>query len=117
MVNEFVVHCPPVGHGLGGLEYLAPYVFRVAISNNRNLKLADGKVTFRCRATDAGKLRTSTLAAEEFIRRFLQHVLHRGFVRVRCYPWLCLPGHRKTCCCDNSSSFSSVRPSTSRPSA
>jgi hypothetical protein len=70
------------------LKYLAPYIFRVAISNNRILKLADGKVTFRYRASDTGKLKTCTLPAEEFIRRFLQHVLPKGFVKVRYYGFL-----------------------------
>ena len=88
------MHCQPVGKGLSTLKYLAPYIFRVAISNNRILKLANGKVTFRFRATDTGKLRTSTLPAEEFIRRFLQHVLPRGFVKVRYYGFLA-PGCRK----------------------
>ena len=52
------------------------------------LKLADGKVTFRYRASDTGKLRICTLPAEEFIRRFLQHVLPKGFVKVRYYGFL-----------------------------
>jgi len=77
-----------VGKGLGALKYLSPYIFRVAISNNRILKLADGKVTFRYRTTDTGKLETCTLPAEEFIRRFLQHVLPKGFVKVRYYGFL-----------------------------
>jgi hypothetical protein len=86
--QEWVVHCQPVGNGVGALKYLAPYIFRVAISNNRILKLSCGKVTFRYRTTDTGKLRTCTLPAEEFIRRFLQHVLPKGFVKVRYYGFL-----------------------------
>ena len=86
--QEWVVHCQPVGSGFKALKYLAPYIFRVAISNNRILKLADGKVTFRYRASDTGKTRFCTLAAEEFIRRFLQHVLPKGFVKVRYYGFL-----------------------------
>jgi hypothetical protein len=86
--QEWVVHCQPVGNGIGALKYLAPYIFRVAISNNRILKLSSGKVTFRYRASDTGKLRRCTLSAEEFIRRFLQHVLPRGFVKVRYYGFL-----------------------------
>jgi hypothetical protein len=82
------VHCQPVGNGLTALKYLAPYIFRVAISNNRILKLAEGKVTFRYRTTDTGKLKTCTLPAQEFIRRFLQHVLPKGFVKVRYYGFL-----------------------------
>jgi hypothetical protein len=86
--KDWVVHCQPAGTGLTTLKYLAPYIFRVAISNNRILKLANGRVTFRFRATDTGKLTTSTLPALEFIRRFLQHVLPRGFVKVRYYGFL-----------------------------
>jgi hypothetical protein len=86
--QAWVVHCQPVGNGVAALKYLAPYIFRVAISNNRILKLADGKVTFRYRASDTGKLKTCTLSAEEFIRRFLQHILPKGFVKVRYYGFL-----------------------------
>jgi hypothetical protein len=83
--REWVVHCKPVGSGRLALKYLAPYIFRVAISNRRILKLEDGRVTFRYRATDTGQERLCTLVAEEFIRRFLQHVLPKGFVKVRYY--------------------------------
>jgi hypothetical protein len=82
------VHCQPVGNGFSALKYLAPYIFRVAISNQRILKVAEGKVAFRYRTTDTGKLKTCTLPAEEFIRRFLQHVLPKGFVKVRYYGFL-----------------------------
>ena len=81
--KDWVVHCQPVGDGLQAVRYLAPYIFRVAISNRRIGRLANGKVTFRYRATDTGTLKTCTLHAEEFIRRFLQHVLPKGFVKVR----------------------------------
>ena len=57
----------------------------MAISNRRILQLEDERVTFRYRATDTGQERLCTLAAEEFIRRFLQHVLPKGFVKVRYY--------------------------------
>lgn len=87
-LNEWVVHSKPVGDGTLALKYLAPYVFRVAISNHRILDMDDGKVTFRYRATDTGKLKTSVLPAEEFIRRFLQHVLPKGFVKVRYFGFL-----------------------------
>ena len=83
--QEWVVHCQPVGRGQTALRYLAPYIFRVAISNRRILKVTEGKVTFRYRLSDTGQWRTSTLSAEEFLRRFLQHVLPKGFVKVRYY--------------------------------
>lgn len=83
--QEWVVHCQPVGRGETALKYLAPYIFRVAISNRRILKVADGKVTFRYRTSDTGQWKTCTVTAEEFLRRFLQHVLPKGFVKVRYY--------------------------------
>ena len=67
------------------LKYLAPYIFRVAISHKRILKLAHGQVTFRYTESSTGQTRICTLTAEEFIRRFLQHVLPKGFVKVRYY--------------------------------
>jgi len=51
------VGCQPVGSGIAALKYLAPYIFRVAISNNRLLKLADDQITFRYKASDTGNLR------------------------------------------------------------
>ena len=86
--KDWVVHSQPVGNGLHALKYLAPYIFRVAISNRRIHSLTGGKVTFRYRTTDTGKLRTCKLPATEFIRRFLQHVLPKGFVKVRYYGFL-----------------------------
>ena len=92
--QDWVVHCQPVGNGYTAFKYLAPYIFRVAISNNRILKLHDDQVTFRYRASDTGQSKVCTVAAEEFIRRFLQHVLPKGFVKVRYYGLLS-PGNRK----------------------
>jgi hypothetical protein len=83
--QKWVVHCEPVGSGLNALKYLAPYIFRVAISNNRILKLAGNRVTFRYRDTETGAEKRCSLSAEEFIHRFLQHVLPKGFVKVRYY--------------------------------
>jgi hypothetical protein len=86
--QEWVVHCQPVGQGRTAVKYLAPYIFRVAISNNRILNTANGKVTFRYRTSDTGQTKTCTLPAQEFIRRFLQHVLPKGLVKVRYYGFL-----------------------------
>jgi hypothetical protein len=83
--QEWVVHCEAVGSGLHALKYLAPYIFRVAISNNRLLKLENDRLTFRYRATETGAEKRCTLGTEEFIHRFLQHVLPKGFVKVRYY--------------------------------
>lgn len=91
--QDWVAHCEGVGNGEAALKYLAPYVFRVAISNNRLLKLENDRVTFRYRESGTGHWKTRTLPAEEFIRRFLQHVLPKGFQKVRYYG-LFAPGQR-----------------------
>jgi hypothetical protein len=83
--KDWVVHCQPVGSGVAALKYLAPYIFRVAISNNRILDLRDDRVTFRYKDSQTGETRPCTVSAQEFIRRFLQHVLPKGFVKVRYY--------------------------------
>ena len=70
-------------------------VFRVAISNNRILKLEKDRVTFRYRDTDSGAEKYCTLDAEDFIHRFLQHILPKGFVKVRYYG-LFSPGKRQS---------------------
>ena len=71
------------------LHYLARYTHRVAISNHRLIGMEDGKVTFRWKDyAHGGKKRKMTLAAEEFIRRFLLHVLPKGLVRIRHYGWM-----------------------------
>jgi hypothetical protein len=86
--QDWVVHCKAVGNGETAFKYLAPYIFRVAISNSRILKVEDDQVTFRYRASDSGHSKLCTLAVEEFIHRFLQHVLPKGFVKVRSYGFL-----------------------------
>jgi hypothetical protein len=91
--QDWVVDCRPVGSGETALKYLAPYVFRVALRNNRILKAEQGQVTFRYRAGDTGRWCTKTLSAAAFIQRFLQHVLPKGFVKVRYYGLLA-PGQR-----------------------
>ena len=83
--QPWVVHCKSVGDGASSLKYLAPYIFRVAISNKRIVKMTNSHVSFRYRSTKTGKTKLCTVSAEEFIRRFLQHVLPKGFVKVRYY--------------------------------
>jgi hypothetical protein len=99
--QPWVVHCKAVGDGGSALKYLASYIFRVAISNKRIVKVSNKHVTFRYRATRTGtssrcsygKTKTCTVSAEEFIRRFLQHVLPKGFVKVRYYGFLITPSY------------------------
>jgi hypothetical protein len=76
------------------LKYLAPYVFRVAISNRRLVKLENDQVTYRYFATDTGQPKLCTLSAEAFIHRILQHVLPKVFVKVRYFGFFA-PGCRK----------------------
>lgn len=83
--KEWVVDLEPVGSGEAAFKYLAPYIFRVAISNNRIVKMEDGKVTFQYKESATDQIKFSTVTAEEFIRRFLQHVLPQRFVKVRYY--------------------------------
>jgi Putative transposase/Transposase zinc-binding domain len=88
--KEWVVHAkPPFGGPERVLKYLARYTHRVAISNQRLLKMEDGRVTFRYKdyADPSAKRRvkTMTLSAEEFLRRFVEHVLPKGFVKIRHY--------------------------------
>lgn len=83
--KEWVVDLEPVGSGEAAFKYLAPYIFRVAISNNRILSLKEGKVTFQYKESATDQIKTSQVTAEEFIRRFLQHVLPGRFVKVRYY--------------------------------
>ena len=83
--QDWVVHCQPVGNGVAALKYLAPYIFRVALSNRRLHKLAGDRITFSYRKSGCEDTRLRTLGAQEFIRRFLQHVLPKGFVKVRYY--------------------------------
>jgi hypothetical protein len=86
--TEWVVHAtPPLdGDPTVVLKYLARYTHKSAISNRRLVDLADGQVTFRWKDyAHGGRPSTMTLAAVEFVRRFLMHVLPTGFVRVRHY--------------------------------
>jgi putative transposase len=80
-----VVDCQPVGTARAALKYLAPYIFRIALSNNRIVQLADEQVTFRYTIGDTGQTAYATLPVQEFLRRFLQHILPKGFVKVRYY--------------------------------
>jgi hypothetical protein len=81
--RDWVVHSRAAGDGRTSLRYLAPYVFRVAIGDHRIISCEAGKVTFTYRRVGSNRPRRMTLDADEFLRRFLQHVLPRGFQKVR----------------------------------
>ena len=86
-LKEWVVYCkPPFKSPEFVLEYLGRYTHRVAISNNRIVNLQNGYVTFKWRDyRDNNKQKYMTVTAEEFIRRFLMHVLPNKFVKIRHY--------------------------------
>ena len=69
-------------------KYVAPYVFKVAISNSRIMKVEDCTVLICYKKPHSNRLRTLPLEVMEFIRRFLQHVLPTGFMKVRYYGFM-----------------------------
>lgn len=84
--KKWVVYCKPSIAGTDRLlDYLGRYVHRVAICNTRILTMSRGEVTIRHRSSVPGEWQTLSLPIFEFIRRFLQHVLPRGFHKVRYY--------------------------------
>ncbi len=83
--NNWVLHCQHAGQGQKVLDYLGRYVFRVAITNSRIERFDQGQVTFRYRDNRTQQIQRVTLRAQDFIGRFLQHVLPRGLVKVRSY--------------------------------
>jgi len=85
--NNWIVNIEPVGKGKSALKYLTPYIFRIAISNKRIVGFNDDKVSFIYQDNKA-KWHKETLTTEKFICRFLQHVLPKGFVKVRYYGFL-----------------------------
>lgn len=93
---EWVVYTkPPFGGPEHVIRYLARYTHRVAISNHRIVSIVDGQVTFLWKDyAHGGKQKKMTVAATEFLRRFFQHVLPKGFVRIRHFGFLA-NGQRK----------------------
>jgi hypothetical protein len=84
--TDWVVYSKHAAQGADKvLTYLARYVYRIAITNNRILSFENGDVTFRYKDSQEHRWRTMTLPSLEFMRRFLQHVLPDGFHKVRHY--------------------------------
>jgi Putative transposase/Transposase zinc-binding domain len=83
--KKWVVYCkPPFNGAKGVLQYLGRYTHRIAISNNRILSNRDGRVSFLWRDyADDNRQKTMKLTSDEFIRRFLLHVLPERYVRIR----------------------------------
>ena len=86
--KDWVVHNQPAGKGENVLRYLSRYVFRVAISNNRIKSINDNAIRFSYKDREKKTWKTMELEPMEFIRRFLQHVLPGGFMKIRHYGFL-----------------------------
>jgi hypothetical protein len=79
------VHVKQVGNGEQAALYLSRYVYRVALSNQRIERFEDDKVTFSYRHASTREIRRRTVPVQQFIELFLQHVLPRGFPKIRYY--------------------------------
>jgi hypothetical protein len=87
--KDWNVNSQPAGNGERSIRYLSSYVFRTAISDHRIIGVGDNNhVMFRYTDTRTGKAKTMTLPPFEFIRRFLQHVLPAGFMKIRYYGFM-----------------------------
>jgi hypothetical protein len=116
--REWVVYAkPPFGGPDVVLKYLSRYTHRVAISNRRLLRLQEGQVTFRYKDyAEGNRSRTLTLSAAEFLRRFGQHVLPKGFQRIRYFGWMANRDRRqKLARCRNLLSMTSSEPASGQP--
>jgi Putative transposase len=85
---DWNVNCQALGNGAASLRYLSRYVFKVAISEHRIIRVDEQHVFFRYRRPHSNRVRTMALPIMEFMRRFLQHVLPSGFMKVRYYGFL-----------------------------
>jgi len=85
---QWVTDCKHVGKGEPALEYLSRYLYRGVISEKNIVANRDGKVTFRYLESNTGKTQYRTLKGEDFLWLVLQHVLPKGFRRVRDYGFL-----------------------------
>jgi len=85
---KWVADVQPVGSGEPALKYLAAYVYRTAFSAERILADDGQHITFTYRDGQDGRTRTLRLPVEQFLHRFLQHVLPKDFQRVRSFGWL-----------------------------
>jgi len=80
--TEWNVNCRAVGESSASLKYLSPHVFKVAVSDSRIVKVENRAATFRYKKPRSERWRTMALDVLELIRRFLQHVLPTGFMKV-----------------------------------
>lgn len=86
--DEWVVDCTNVGKGITALRYLSRYLYRGVISEDNIISSRNGEVTFRYTESETGRTKLRTLKGEDFLKLVLQHVLPKGFRRVRDYGFL-----------------------------
>jgi len=87
--KKWVVDCEAVGQNREGIiKYLAPYVFKTAITDSRIVTVSKERITFSYVKSGSSRQRRMTLAIAEFIRRYLMHVLPCGFMRIRHYGFM-----------------------------
>jgi hypothetical protein len=86
--NKWVVDCAHVGHGKPALKYLSRYLYRGVINENAIVSVQDAWVTFKYEDSKTGKTQYRTLKGEDFCWLVLQHVLPKGFRRIRDYGFL-----------------------------
>jgi hypothetical protein len=86
--EQWVVHSQSAGEGRNSLRYLARYVFRVALSNNRITSIENNAIRFSYKDRQRKTWKSTTLEPMEFTRRFLQHILPKGFMKIRHYGFL-----------------------------
>jgi hypothetical protein len=86
--KDFVVDIEPVEDGRSVVAYLAPYVYRVAISDHRIKEVTAATVTYDYKPTKSPSMRARTVSGQEFVAGFAQHVLPTGFHKVRRFGWM-----------------------------
>jgi hypothetical protein len=85
---DWVVNIKPVGSGQAVLKYLAPYVYRVAITDSRIVSVNDEEVVYRVKPSGQKQYQTRRLSGEQFVRAFAQHILPPGFQKIRYYGFM-----------------------------
>ena len=86
--KKWVVDCAHVGNGLPALKYLSRYLYRGVIAEKNIVSCRDGQITFSYTESESGQTRDRSMSGEDFLWHLLQHVLPRGFRRVRDYGFL-----------------------------
>ena len=82
------VNVQAVGNAARSIRYLSNYVFKIAISDSRIVCVEEDRVTIRYRKKGSSRMRRLTFNAMEFLRRFLQHILPKGFMKIRYYGFM-----------------------------